>query len=93
MKSSFMNEEIIVQKSDGRFSQKLFAVISRFTIIAEDAGVKIEAGDLILRHKRDGSSESYQVLTADLKTLNGGPANYQMRVRIVDDNASVTQHI
>jgi hypothetical protein len=84
MKSSFMNEEVTLQKSDGSISKKLFAVISRYTIIAEDAGLEIGPGDYIFRTKRDGQIESYCVVSADHKTPTGRPPIYQMRVKVVD---------
>lgn len=85
MKTSFMNEEVIFLKSDGSFRIKLFAVLSRFTIIAEDAGVKIEPGDLILRTKRDGKVETYLVLSSDFKIPPGRAAIYQLKVRMLDE--------
>ncbi|MBA4056982.1 MAG: hypothetical protein C0490_19865 [Marivirga sp.] len=85
MKSSFMNEEVTLRKSDGSVSKKLFAVISRYTIIAEDAGLEIGPGDFIFRTKRDGQVESYCVVSADHKTPEGKPSIYQMRVKVVDD--------
>ena len=79
-----MNEEVTLQRADGSVSKKLFAVISRFTIIAEDPGVEIKPGDFILRTKRNGTIERYDIITVDYKIPLGKPANYQMRVKMAD---------
>jgi len=84
MKSSFMNEEITLQKSDGSFSKKLSAIISISTVIAEDAGIEIEPGDIVTRTKRNGVTESYIVINSDRKTLTDGPPIYQIKVQLID---------
>jgi hypothetical protein len=79
-----MNEEVTLQKSDGSLMTKLFAVISSYTMIAEDAGIEITAGDKIIRTKRDGRTETYTVLHSDFKTPIEGPSIYQIKVKIID---------
>lgn len=84
MKTSFMNEEVTLQKSDGSTTATLFAIISNTTMIAEDAGIEITPGDLITRTKRDGKIESYTVVHSDYKSITEGPAVYQIKVKMVD---------
>jgi hypothetical protein len=84
MTPAFMNEKVIIQKSDGETKRKLFAIFSRNTMIVEDVGIEIDPGDIIIRINQ-GNVERYSVLSSEHKLLNEKFVTYQLKVDAISD--------
>lgn len=81
MKSGYMNEEVIIQKSDGT-ELKVLALLSTKSLIAEDSGVVIEPGDLIKRTLWNGTSITYRVVAALPRTAEDSLTNHQLSIEV-----------